>query len=140
MNLEGAGQVRGRASRGGLVRFLRGREDAATLALLVQIAGFLVGPGLHLIGHRADHTHGPDGVTHTHEVPNRPDGSPSPTPLHDSKGSPLHFAVAVTALSLFVWTVAFTLLLTVRLGPPTKDIFTRALFDVPAPRGPPLAI
>jgi hypothetical protein len=129
-----------RSTRGGLVRLLRGREDAFALALLIQVAAFVVAPAVHLIGHRPDHTHGPDGVTHTHETRRLPNGAPQPAPFHDGGGSALHFSAALT--TTFVFTLALTvgLITTAQVWRPARRVFTRALFDVAAPRGPPLAI
>jgi hypothetical protein len=140
MKAGGHGQVRARAFRGGLVRLLRAREDAAALALLVQVAAFVVVPGLHLVNHRPDHTHGPGGVTHRHEVPGQPNGAPDPAPAHDGQGSLLHFGLAVSAQGFFTWALAFTLIVALLLWSPAERVSARALFDVSAPRGPPVAI
>lgn len=129
-----------RTTRGGLVRLLRSREDAFAFALLVQVAAFVVAPAIHLIGHRPDHTHGPDGVTHTHETRRLPSGAPQPAPFHDGQGSALHFGAALT--TTFVFTLALTvgLVLTAEVWRPARLVLARARFDVAAPRGPPIAI
>jgi hypothetical protein len=129
-----------RKSRGGVVRLLRGREDAFALALLVQVAAFVVAPGLHLINHRPDHTHGPGGVAHTHHSAPLPDGKPSPAPFHDGQGSTLHFGVALAAAQVFCFAVAIALVVAAQLWIPARRFLARALFDVAAPRGPPVAI
>jgi hypothetical protein len=50
------------ARREGSVRRLRGREDAVSFALLVQLIACLGSPALHLLDHRADHQHLADGT------------------------------------------------------------------------------
>jgi hypothetical protein len=129
-----------RATRGGLVRLLRSREDAFALALLIQVAAFVVAPAIHLIGHRPDHTHGPDGVTHTHETRRLPNSAPQPAPFHDGHGSALHFGAALTTTFVFTLAVTFGLITAAAVWRPAHQVLARALFDVAAPRGPPLAI
>jgi hypothetical protein len=122
---------------GGLLRRLRLREDAFALALLIELVAFVVAPGLHLINHKADHTHGPDGVTHTHRVPGK-SGAPAPAPLHDQHGSALHFGLALTSARVFLVTlvVGFALVAAPRLSP--SSLRVRSFFQAAAPRGPPL--
>lgn len=129
-----------RSTRGGLVRLLRRREDAFAFALLVQLAAFVVAPAVHLIGHRPDHTHGPDGVTHTHETRRLPNGAPQPAPLHDGQGTALHFSAALTTTFVVTLALAVGLILAADVWRPARVVLARALFDVAAPRGPPLAI
>lgn len=134
----GSGDQKAIGRRGGLLRRLRGREDAFALALLVQLAAFVIGPGAHLVSHRADHTHGPDGVSHTHELPVQPDGSPTPPARHDGHGAALHFGVALTSVPVFFWAFGIALALACVLWQPVERASTRGLFDVAHPRGPPL--
>jgi hypothetical protein len=136
------GSLRSRSTRGGLLRRLRLREDAFALALLIEVAAFVVAPGLHLINHKADHTHGPDGVTHTHRVPHRPGGGPAPAPFKphlDEGGSALHFGLALTAARVFLFTAAIGLALLAEVWLPIARAHAREIFEAAAPRGPPLA-
>jgi hypothetical protein len=125
-----------RARRGGLVRVLRGREELLSAALLVHVAAFLVLPGLHLVNHGADHTHGPGGIPHSHP---RPEKGGAPAPLHDGHGSALHFGLALTSTPTFVFVAAVALLLAAALvSPATRPATCPSLFGT-SPRGPPLA-
>lgn len=135
MNAGQQGGLRARSSRGGLLRRLRLREDAFALALLIEVAAFVVAPGLHLINHRPDHTHGADGVTHTHRVPHAPGSAPAP--LHDDHGSALHFGLALTASQVFLFTLLVGLALFPALWLPATRTCLRLLFGAASPRGPP---
>jgi hypothetical protein len=127
-----------RARRGGLVRLLRGREELLSATLLAHVAAFLVLPGLHLVNHRADHTHGPGGIPHSHPRPEQ-GGAPAPAPLHDGHGSALHFGLALTSTPTFVFVAAVALLLVAALAAPaTRPAAGPSLFGT-SPRGPPLA-
>ena len=98
-------RAEGRGRRG-LVRWLRRQEVPARAAIAAFFWATLVGPALHLIDHRDDHTHG--GVTHRHEPaspPHRHRVATPATPTQDQTlpepGSPhgagdaLHFGIAV---------------------------------------------
>ena len=127
-------------SRRGLLRGLRGREDAFAFALLVQLAAFVVGPAVHLATHQADHTHGPDGLTHTHGAPARRGGTPTPPPFHDGQGAAMHFGLALTSVPVFFWAFGIALTLVCRWWRPVELGPTRTLFDVASPRGPPVVL
>jgi hypothetical protein len=128
-----------RDAHAGILRRLRGREDAVAFALLVEIAAFLVAPALHLVNHRADHTHGPGGVVHTHDSAPQRDGAPSPAPFHGD-GDALHFALAITSAPVFIFATLVALALIAAVFVPASRVFVRELFDVAVPRGPPIAI
>jgi hypothetical protein len=103
-----AGAMRG--ARGGLVRRLRGHETAAQVAIASFLWATLLGPALHLIDHRADHTHGPGSAPHRHtepardaraNLPSQPAaGDPTERPGPSAPGVPhgadaaLHFGLA----------------------------------------------
>jgi hypothetical protein len=101
----------------------------------------VVAPGLHLINHKADHTHGPDGVTHTHRVPHRPGGGPAPAPFKphlDEGGSALHFGLALTSARVFLVTLIVGLALVAAPLLPPSSLRVRSFCQAAAPRGPPL--
>jgi hypothetical protein len=52
------GQVRSR----GLIVFLRKHRAFARIGIYTQLLAFVLVPGLHTVGHRADHDHGANGT------------------------------------------------------------------------------
>jgi hypothetical protein len=127
-----------RAPRRGIVRFLRSREELLSATLLVHIAAFLVLPALHLVDHRPDHTHGPDGVSHSHPRPVK-GGAPTPAPGHDGHGSALHFGLALPSTPTFVFVAIVALAVAAMLPFPSTRPAARPSTDSSSPRGPPLA-
>jgi hypothetical protein len=105
--------------------------------LLVQLAIAVVVPAFHLWNHRPDHTHGPDGVTHTHQAPERP-GVPT-APTHDGHGTAQHFGLALTATDTVVVALVVTPAVTPVGVSPAGRLCGCPTFGISSPRGPPAA-
>ena len=68
------------------MRGLRGAEAACRLALVTVAWTVLLGPALHLVGHRNNHIHGPGGAAHDHDHGDRHRRQPSASAAAERQG------------------------------------------------------